>query len=181
MTTTNAPKPLYEVRETRQLTGKVADFLGTIPTWVLWFFVIIWTIPPGPAELYDALGKVSPECIVLFAVNPEMDDPPAFLRRLAGLVKYALRGRDGQVSLSSLAARTAHSRSTVRLGLAWMAQKGQIEVVSQSRDQVTLRAGRGKTRDRLYAVQAQLAAQLEEAAAYRSYYCRTDAARLVSS
>jgi alpha-glucoside transport system permease protein len=31
--------------ESNSLTGRVAGFLGTIPTWALWFFVVVWTIP----------------------------------------------------------------------------------------------------------------------------------------
>ena len=29
----------------RPITGKLASFLGAIPTWVLWAFVVVWTIP----------------------------------------------------------------------------------------------------------------------------------------
>ncbi|MFO7699763.1 MAG: carbohydrate ABC transporter permease [Acidimicrobiia bacterium] len=34
-----------EMRQMRPLQGPVASFLRAIPTWVLWFFVVVWTVP----------------------------------------------------------------------------------------------------------------------------------------
>ena len=203
-----APEPTVRIRDYRVLDGPVPvlrslwrQALEKGEQWIVWGegaspvdgipfcnrsglheaeTLVIWTIPPGPAQLYDALVKVSPACVILFAVDPAMDDPPAFLRRLAGLVRYALRARGGQVSLASLAAYMAHGKPAVRLGLAWMEQRGQVEVLSQGADRVTLRAGDGTVGDGLDTVRAQLLAQLEETAAYRSYYVRADANRLVA-
>jgi len=45
MTSTTGSDTLYEISETKQITGRLASFLGQIPTWVLWFFVVVWTIP----------------------------------------------------------------------------------------------------------------------------------------
>ena len=45
MTAANRTDASYDITETRQMTGRVAGFLGAIPTWVLWFFVVAWTIP----------------------------------------------------------------------------------------------------------------------------------------
>ncbi len=45
MTNSNRTDASYDIAETRQMTGRVAGFLGAIPTWVLWFFVVAWTIP----------------------------------------------------------------------------------------------------------------------------------------
>jgi single-stranded-DNA-specific exonuclease len=141
----------------------------------------VWTIPPGPAALRCALEMVSPRRIVLFGIDPGLDAPQAFLQRLGGLVKHVLRAREGRTSLSTLAAKMAHDAPTVRLGLEWMAQKGQIEVVSPGPRQLTLRAGSGVAGDRLDIVQARLQAQLAETAAYRAYYCHADARRLVDA
>ena len=76
----------------------------------------------------------------------------------------------------------AHDESTVRLGLAWMSEKGQIEIVAESGQGVTLRAlraGNGVLGEGLDTVQARLLAQLEETAAYRAYYRHADPKRLV--
>ena len=44
MTTTHTNKSSGIV-ESDSLTGRVSGFLGAIPTWALWFFVVVWTIP----------------------------------------------------------------------------------------------------------------------------------------
>lgn len=43
MTTTNQPATVGPNPEA--LGSRVKGFLGGIPTWILWFFVVIWTIP----------------------------------------------------------------------------------------------------------------------------------------
>jgi single-stranded-DNA-specific exonuclease len=147
--------------------------------------LIVWTVPPGPAEFSAALETTLPRRVVLFGVDPDLDTPRNFLRRLAGLVKYALRERDGRLSLSQLAAAIAHSRSTVRLGLEWMALKGQVEVTWHKGDQVELRLGQAdlsceQDDDRLPLLQARLLARLEETAAYRAYFGHANAERLIN-
>ena len=142
--------------------------------------LIIWTAPPDPTVLRAALEAVSPRQVVLFGVDPGLARPRVFLRRLAGLVKHALRKHDERVTLSTLAAAMAHSESSVRLGLEWMAQKGQIDVAFGGDNQITVRAHQGQTGDQSHVIQGQLLAQLEETAAYRSYFRHADAERLVS-
>jgi single-stranded-DNA-specific exonuclease len=67
-------------------------------------FLIIWTTPPGPAELRTVLEKVSPTRVYLFGMDPGLDHPETFLKRLAGLTRYALSSNRGRASISSLAA-----------------------------------------------------------------------------
>jgi single-stranded-DNA-specific exonuclease len=155
--------------------------------------LVIWTSPPGPDELYGALDTVSPREVALFCLDPGLDAPRAFLQRLAGMVKYALREYEGRVSLAELAAALAHHRWTARLGLEWMALKGQVDLTWEGND-VVLRV-RDKTsspstkrldmglaealRERTHVVEGQLRAQLEETAAYRAYARQASAERLV--
>jgi single-stranded-DNA-specific exonuclease len=148
--------------------------------------LVVWTAPPGPGELHAALEAVSPRKIVLFGVDPGLDAPTVFLRRLAGLVKHALRAYGGQVALPALAAAMAHSEETVWLGLEWMSLKGQVDVVFGPRGAVTLRPGTGEgdtggreDEERQHVVQGRLQAQLAEAAAYRAYFRDADGERLV--
>ena len=44
-TTRKRTEPAYSISETKPLTGRIAGFLKTIPTWTLWVFVVVWTIP----------------------------------------------------------------------------------------------------------------------------------------
>ena len=79
--------------------------------------LVIWTLPPDHGILRRALDQVRPERLYLFAVDPQVDAFEAFVRRLAGLVKYAVAHYEGETELVRLAAAMAHSSRTLALGL----------------------------------------------------------------
>ena len=62
--------------------------------------LVIWTAPPGPAELRAALAQVEPARVCLFGRDPGADTPEAFIRRLTGLVKHALNARGGRAPIA---------------------------------------------------------------------------------
>ena len=139
----------------------------------------IWTLPPGPDELREAMEQVSPSVVHFFGVESRLDQPSAFLGRLAGVVKYALRERGGRLELTTVAALLGHRAITVRKGIEWLVAKGQVRLVAESEDEVTLMRDSAETRSDLPVVQAQLAALLEETAAYRDYYRNADKEHLL--
>ncbi|HSN73465.1 MAG TPA: single-stranded-DNA-specific exonuclease RecJ [Anaerolineae bacterium] len=136
---------------------------------------VIWTIPPGRAELQAALDRIKPKEVVLFAEDPGMDQLGAFLQRLAGLAKRALRTEDGLVSVQRLAAATAQRAAVVRLGLRWLAGRGHVRVQADEGDAVWLAAGDGSSSADLAAITAQLRELLAETAAFRRYFAQADA------
>ena len=140
----------------------------------------IWTVPPGPAELRDALKKVSPERVYLFGVNPGLDDLEGFLQRLASLTKHALNAKGGQVSISTLAAATAQREATVRAGLDWLAARGHIAIADEDGDNVQLVASTGEASRDLPQIATRLKALLEETEAYRAHFVRAEKETLVS-
>ena len=139
----------------------------------------VWTVPPGPAEWQEGLAKASPQKVVLFGINPGLDDPELFLKRLAGLAKHALGINEGRVSVSTLAAATAQRESTVWAGLAWLTARGYLAIASAGDDEVQLTAGAGKADADLPRVTAHLKALIEETAAYRAYFARAEKETLV--
>jgi len=131
----------------------------------------IWTVPPGEEELRTVLEAVSPREVYLFANDPGMDEGRAFLQRLAGLLRYVLQQRGGQVRLVELAAATAQRPAAVLAGLEWMAGKGMVAFTRQG-ESLTMRAGGTPDAGRQEAAQARLTALLSEVAASRAYYRR---------
>lgn len=141
--------------------------------------LVIWTAPPGRAELRAVLEAVSPEKVCLFGIDPGLDRPDEFLRRLAGLSKRALKADGGRVSVSTLAAATAQRESTVRAGLAWLAARGHVVMLGEDGDEVCLGVGDQTVDADLPRVTAQLNALLEETAAYRAYFARAGVESLI--
>lgn len=163
----------------------VTDRYGLMPGLDL----IIWTIPPGSVELRKVLEKVSPQRVYLFATNPHIDRPDVFLKRLAGLIKYALHnqqlpgvqvpGTQVKVHLSSLAALTSHRIQTVRVGLLWLAHKGHIIIYNSEGDEWIIGEGNGLHTDQSKETARQLRSLLDETAAYRAFYTRADKNSLI--
>ncbi len=149
--------------------------------------LIIWTVPPGPAELREALRRVKPQTVYLFAAPPGLDQPEVFMRRLAGLVRYALNRRGGRVRLAELAAALAARPDAVRLGLRWLVEAGQVRCAAAAdeapaaggNDEIMLAPGDGVRRPDAEQVAARLVDLLAETAAYRAYFAAAAAERLI--
>jgi single-stranded-DNA-specific exonuclease len=136
--------------------------------------LVIWTTPPGPAELQSVLEKVSPETVYLFGIDPGLDRPEEFLQRLAGLIKHALNANTGRIKLSTLAAATAQREATVQAGLAWLVGRGHLAMLDEDGDEVQLTTGKQTADTDLSQITARLKALLEETAAYRAHFVRAD-------
>ena len=117
----------------------------------------------------DAIQQVAPETIYLFSRDPETVELNVFLTRLAGLVKYALTNYQGEVKLLSLAAGTGQREITVRKGLEWLVEHGDLIIVEDrdGRLKLNVRNGVKKSTDNQA---AELKALLEETAAFRHYF-----------
>ena len=146
--------------------------LGLMPSKTL----VFWTTPSSPAEVRAVLDAVRPERAVLFAVDPGLDRPDAFLSRLAGAVKHVLNARGGRVTLGELAAVMAQREAFVLLGLKWFAAQGNLAVIERGNGLLELRKGTGQMapEPERRLLQARLKAALEETAAFRTYFKTAD-------
>ncbi len=132
--------------------------------------LVVWTTPPGSRAWRIVLEQVEPNQIYLFAIDPGLDEAETFLGRLAGLVKYALRAKDGRINLNKVAAATAQAIETVRMGLLWMEAKGYIQVIRREEIIYYLIEAAGTESPELAEITAELKTMLAETAAYRKYF-----------
>lgn len=140
----------------------------------------VWSIPPGPVELANAIEDVHPGRVFLCACPPEYLDPPAFLRKLTGLVRYALQKKNGLVTLDEMAAVLGQRRGSVLLGLNWLQARGDIDFIPAPGGAVRIAApGSTRSPDSLPQIENGLKMILEETRAYREYYLRAEAASLI--
>ena len=129
----------------------------------------VWTAPPGPTELACALEAVDPAVVYLIGAEPATAEYRPFVERLAGMVKHDLRMRDGQVNLGRLAASLGHRETTVRVGLQWLAARGQVSIIESDEDTIRLRVG-GKPSPDWQKLESHLRQLLGETAAYRRHF-----------
>jgi single-stranded-DNA-specific exonuclease len=142
----------------------------------------VWTVPPGNAEWRAVLDVVRPAHVYLFGADDAATTANAFLERLAGLVKYALRSTGGRAGIAALAAACAQREATVRVGLDWLAARGFVVVQPGADGEVLLAEGvpAGTPGAGLPALTARLQALLAETAAYRAHFMRAAAESLIA-
>lgn len=140
--------------------------------------LVLWTAPAGPRELAALLKRAQPQRVHLFALDPGLDEPRAFLTRLAGLVKYALSHYAGLVDaalLERMAAATAQRTATVRCGLRWLVAQGHVCSLAEADGKWQLGPGPGPADPAAaHETGRQLDELLRETAAYRHYARRAD-------
>jgi single-stranded-DNA-specific exonuclease len=143
--------------------------------------LVVWTPPPGPREWQATLERVAPEAVYLLAVSGAGTDPRHFMARLAGLVKYTLRRREGVADLEQLAAASAQRIETVRQGVLLLGARGDVQVIAQDDMVFQLAPGKTQTAAGTRAIETRLRALLQETAAYRAFFARADPERLIDA
>jgi hypothetical protein len=141
--------------------------------------LLIWTPPPGPKELRAVIEQVSPSTVYLMVVDSPRVHPAQFMPFIAGLVKYAVNQKHGLLNLDELAALTGQRLETVRQAVAFLHARGDVEIREKGRTRYRLGPGNSHRRPTVGEIQAQLQALLQETAAYRRYYARAPADRLI--
>jgi single-stranded-DNA-specific exonuclease len=135
--------------------------------------LVVWTAPPGPRELANALARVRPEAVVVIGQTPAEPGARELLEWLLGAVRYALNNEGGVVDVPRLAGRLAQRDITVRRGLEWLEAKGYITLAEWLDDErVSVVAGGSPNPAALEPLQDALRALLAEAAAYRRRFRR---------
>ena len=133
--------------------------------------LIVWTAPPGLRVWQAALDRAQPDEVILFARDPGMDEREAFLRELAGLVKFALRARQGQVDLHRAAAKLGHRASTIATGLEHLEATAVLAIVERGDECWHLEAATGQPdAQEAKATADRLDKHLEETCAHRLYF-----------
>ena len=140
----------------------------------------IYSAPPSSADLRAALEKVKPARVYLFGVSPEPEKADAFLARMAGLAKYVINQKGGNVSVAELAVVTGQREGAIRLGLEWLAAGGHISIQRED-GAVHLSPGNHESNQYLQR-ELYLAVKgiLEETAAYREHFQRAEAESLIN-
>ncbi len=162
-----------EGEDKKIVAGVDRDGLVPSPT------LAVWTAPPALEVFTAAIERVCPQKLILFAVPPSSDDARSFLERLTGLVKFALNRRGGRANFAGLAAATAQGESAVRLGLEWLAAKGQLVFEVDGED---LHLSVGNDAANPYAVgelENGIRTVLAETHAYRLHFARAEPRNLV--
>ena len=184
-------KPKIEIVDYRQQTESLESLNGETLIWAegtdkakgksrfdlhLADQLAIYTVPPSSADLRRALEIVRPKRVYLFGISPTPEKADAFLSRMAGLAKYVINQKSGNVTIAELAVATGQREGAIRLALEWLAAGGHVSMQRDaSQGSVVLAQGNGESnqylRGELYLAVKGI---LEETAAYREHFQRAE-------
>jgi single-stranded-DNA-specific exonuclease len=136
--------------------------------------MILWSAPPGRAELDAALETVKPQTVILFGLEPAPTAPEAFLKRIAGLAKYTIDQLGGEAPLTRLAAAAGQREATTRLGIRWLEERGLLRASEPQPGVLRLQTGLGVATGVETTLFRQISRLLEETAAYQRYFQTAD-------
>ncbi|MCY4024527.1 MAG: single-stranded-DNA-specific exonuclease RecJ [Anaerolineaceae bacterium] len=135
--------------------------------------LVVWSIPPDAVTWQAALKAVGPQKVALFAQEPPCTTAQELLKLLAGMAKFALRQRDGVLSLDLLAVRAAQPQLTIQTCIEWLDRSSQLRFARVDEDQwVVTRAPDGLARPPDRDIGERLRSQMLESAAWRRHWRR---------
>jgi hypothetical protein len=94
--------------------------------------LILWQMPPSAKVFQEILSRNSGCNIYLLGTDAsECDEPSGFLKRMYGLIRYAVNKKDGQIEGEKLAAKLGASKMSVALGLTVLRRVNLIDWFSE--------------------------------------------------
>ncbi len=132
--------------------------------------LIVYTAPPSPAIWQAVLNKTQPQILILIGQPPDLITMQPLLKHLAGLLKYALRHKQGIVSRSELAALTGQTETVIEAAFDWLHKPTALSIKTLSDDMTQVTHDPGRIRVRTSGMDDRLTVLLRESAAYRRYW-----------
>ena len=138
--------------------------------------------PPNPQVLHQILQNCHPQKIYLFGFDLSQDKLESLLKDIAGMIQYALNHYEGLLDWEKMAAALGQTAELVEQCIAWWQANGDINIESVQENEIKVaRSGVAQVtnQSRLAKLTNSIEAGLTETRAYRSYYMRAEAARLL--
>lgn len=88
--------------------------------------LVLCSFPPDEEALEFVFKQVRPERLVLVGRDPGYSQPEAFLRRLMGVMRFLAQSSGNRLPVEKLAAACAARKSSVELGLKYLAARGEL-------------------------------------------------------
>ncbi|HEY9681802.1 MAG TPA: single-stranded-DNA-specific exonuclease RecJ [Oculatellaceae cyanobacterium] len=137
--------------------------------------------PPSEKVMQSIIAQANPSFVYLVGrADGRQDEPAGFLRRLIGLVKYAVNQKEGQVEGEKLAALMSATKMSLALGLTVLRKVNLVDWFVEE-GMLNLDLGEPEGNPEEQPEYKQLAASLEQAAEYRQWCEQADLTALQES
>jgi single-stranded-DNA-specific exonuclease len=139
----------------------------------------VYTSPPDPQQLREALERVQPQTVVLIGTDPPYRTVRDVQRRILELVKFVLNRQDGRTTIDALASAVGHSPATVRCVLELSEASGDFSLEWERNGGILVTRTGSNLHRETFGHRVALAASVAETAAYRAYFRRAVAQHLL--
>ncbi|MCE1254915.1 MAG: single-stranded-DNA-specific exonuclease RecJ [Anaerolineae bacterium] len=143
--------------------------------------LIIWNAPPGVLELKQVLLTVKPQKIVLLDNASDQITLNDFIKEITGLVRYALREKQGFLDLNVMASMTAQRKISVALAIDWLCVKGFIRKTNSENQDLLQVTQPGDVSSASTRLESELKMILNETGAYRQFYRQAQPENIISA
>ena len=132
--------------------------------------LVIWTAPPSQSVLDEVIRKTKPKQVLVIGLSPSISSPKAFLERLGGLVKFAIKNKNGASTLDELASACAATNYSVRIGLLIWEAMGKLMVQFEEEEVIFISIDKNPNTAALNLYQSLLIEALKETFTFRKYF-----------
>ncbi|MHC1784524.1 MAG: single-stranded-DNA-specific exonuclease RecJ [Anaerolineaceae bacterium] len=134
--------------------------------------LVIWTAPAGWDDLRQVLESAIPEKIFLFSLPAEPSKPADLLKRLLGLIQYAVQTYDGWISIEKMAALAALPEPVVQLGVNLFLSRTLFHLTAREGGRMQFTKGCGGTSTENQDMEDDFIRLVAEVNAFRSLFER---------
>lgn len=131
--------------------------------------LVLLSCPPSLAVFKELIYANRPACLVLAYNKRDLDNGSAFIKKLVGLIKYAVNNKGGQLDIYQVAAKTGEMEESIVAGIQYLAARGLISFNNYSPGTYIIKLNDG-TQEGNYRVQERkMRALLRESFFFKQY------------
>jgi hypothetical protein len=144
--------------------------------------LVITNIPPDWEILAGLIATVHPEKVLVYDLEPLDGSLQNTITRLAGLLKFAIRGKGGIANVSDLAIQCSQTEGFIRLGVEFLSARGDITVKTGGESEFILSVpGQEADPGTEKQIENALFHVFQESRAFRDYFRNADLERLINN
>ena len=139
--------------------------------------LVVWTTPPSPLIFQQAISSVSPDRIILFAIDPMSQVTRTLIEAILGLLRH-LRDTGKSYDINLFSQSIAQTSALIEIGLEWIHHHGDYDL-SKLTTHNQIKPGSSTPLPGFELIDSKFSLLLSEIAAYRLYFRNADQAYLL--
>lgn len=141
--------------------------------------LVLLSCPPSLAVFKELIYTIRPACLVLAYNKRDVENGSAFLKKLTGLIKYAVNNKGGQLDIYQAAVRTGEMEESIVAGIQYLAARGLIIFNSFTPRSYIIRLNDGSQKGNYRVQEKKMRALLRESFFFKQYLLEVNSDRIL--